>query len=210
MPGLDPRPGGSRRIGQECFLSSHGQELAARLGHKLRPVRFQPLRVPPGAFVLGTAAGDCGGVRDLLKEDRCRRAGIWLGFRKSGFNHDVLPLSRSGVRLDHRILRPCSRLPQDKFSAASATLRAKPDPLPDHGRKSRKSIFTTQPACYNPLMTITIEAIYENGVLKPAQPLPLQDHEKVRITIEPDLTWAERTAGMLRWTGDPGVLRRIA
>jgi predicted DNA-binding antitoxin AbrB/MazE fold protein len=59
-------------------------------------------------------------------------------------------------------------------------------------------------------MTITIEATYENGVLKPAQPLPLQDHEKVRITIEPDLTWAERTAGMLRWTGDPGVLRRIA
>ena len=59
-------------------------------------------------------------------------------------------------------------------------------------------------------MTITIEAIYENGVLKPAQPLPLQDHEKVRITIEPDLTWGERTAGMLRWTGDPAVLRRIA
>ena len=33
-------------------------------------------------------------------------------------------------------------------------------------------------------MTLTIEAIYENGVLKPAQPLPLKEHEKVRITVE--------------------------
>ena len=34
-------------------------------------------------------------------------------------------------------------------------------------------------------MALTIEAIYENGVLKPAQPLPLKEHETVRITIEP-------------------------
>jgi predicted DNA-binding antitoxin AbrB/MazE fold protein len=33
-------------------------------------------------------------------------------------------------------------------------------------------------------MSLTVEAIYENGVLKPAQPLPLQEHEKVRIHIE--------------------------
>ncbi len=59
-------------------------------------------------------------------------------------------------------------------------------------------------------MAITIEAIYENGTLKLAQPLPLTEHEKVRVTIEPELTWAERTAGMLKWTGDPEVLRRIA
>jgi predicted DNA-binding antitoxin AbrB/MazE fold protein len=59
-------------------------------------------------------------------------------------------------------------------------------------------------------MTLTIEAIYENGVLKPAQPLPLNEHESVRITIGPQLSWAERTAGMLKWTGDPEVLRSIA
>jgi predicted DNA-binding antitoxin AbrB/MazE fold protein len=59
-------------------------------------------------------------------------------------------------------------------------------------------------------MPITVEAIYENGVLKPCQPLPLEEHEKVRITIEPRISWAERTAGMLQWTGDPEVLRRIA
>lgn len=50
-------------------------------------------------------------------------------------------------------------------------------------------------------MAITIEATYENGVLKPAQPLPLREHEKVRVTVEPELTWVERTAGMLGFKG---------
>jgi predicted DNA-binding antitoxin AbrB/MazE fold protein len=59
-------------------------------------------------------------------------------------------------------------------------------------------------------MAIVVEATYENGVLRPAQPLPLGEHEKVRVTIEPEVSWADRTAGMLHWTGDPEVLRRIA
>ena len=50
-------------------------------------------------------------------------------------------------------------------------------------------------------MPLTIEAIYENGVLKPVQPLPLNEHEKLSITIKPALTWAERTAGMMGWKG---------
>ena len=58
-------------------------------------------------------------------------------------------------------------------------------------------------------MTITIDAIYENGVLRPTEPLMLQEHEKVRVTIEAEVSWAERTAGMLKWTGEPGELRRI-
>jgi predicted DNA-binding antitoxin AbrB/MazE fold protein len=33
-------------------------------------------------------------------------------------------------------------------------------------------------------MAITVEAIYEDGVLKPAQPLPLKEQEKVRVTVE--------------------------
>jgi predicted DNA-binding antitoxin AbrB/MazE fold protein len=33
-------------------------------------------------------------------------------------------------------------------------------------------------------MTITVDAIYENGVLKPAQPLPLQEHAQVSVTVE--------------------------
>jgi predicted DNA-binding antitoxin AbrB/MazE fold protein len=59
-------------------------------------------------------------------------------------------------------------------------------------------------------MAIVVEATYENGVLKPAEPLPLGEHEKVRVTVEPAQRWAERTYGLLRWTGDPETLRRIA
>ncbi len=59
------------------------------------------------------------------------------------------------------------------------------------------------------VITITIEAIYENGVLKPVEPLPLKEHEKVRITLEPTLTVAERTAGMMGWKGDHETLERI-
>jgi predicted DNA-binding antitoxin AbrB/MazE fold protein len=60
------------------------------------------------------------------------------------------------------------------------------------------------------VMSLTVDAIYENGVLKPLQPLPLHEHEIVRLTIESKVSWAERTAGMLQWTGDPEILRRIA
>ena len=30
-------------------------------------------------------------------------------------------------------------------------------------------------------MTITVDAIYENGMLKPVKPLPLEEHEKVTL-----------------------------
>jgi predicted DNA-binding antitoxin AbrB/MazE fold protein len=50
-------------------------------------------------------------------------------------------------------------------------------------------------------MPLTVDAIYENGVLKPTHPLPLKEHEKVRIRIETPITWAERTAGMMGWKG---------
>jgi predicted DNA-binding antitoxin AbrB/MazE fold protein len=32
-------------------------------------------------------------------------------------------------------------------------------------------------------MILTVEAVYENGVLKPKAPLPLQEHEQVQITV---------------------------
>jgi predicted DNA-binding antitoxin AbrB/MazE fold protein len=32
-------------------------------------------------------------------------------------------------------------------------------------------------------MTFTVEAMYENGVLRPAQPLPLREREKVELEI---------------------------
>ena len=32
-------------------------------------------------------------------------------------------------------------------------------------------------------MAVTVEAIYENGVLKPSTPLPWKDGEKVRVEV---------------------------
>ena len=35
------------------------------------------------------------------------------------------------------------------------------------------------------IMAITVEAIYENGVLRLSEPLPLAEHEKVSVTVAP-------------------------
>jgi len=59
-------------------------------------------------------------------------------------------------------------------------------------------------------MAIVVEAVYQNGVLKPERPLPLKEDEKVRVTVEPEGDWVDRTYGLLKWTGDPETLRRIA
>ena len=65
-------------------------------------------------------------------------------------------------------------------------------------------------------MNLTVEATYEDGVLKPAQPLPLAEHERVRVAIHrtADVRTAvdvvERSYGLLRWTGDPETVRRVA
>jgi len=59
-------------------------------------------------------------------------------------------------------------------------------------------------------MALTVEAVYENGVLKPAQRLPFQEHEQVRVTVEPKTSWVEETYGILGWKGDPAELRRLA
>jgi predicted DNA-binding antitoxin AbrB/MazE fold protein len=56
-------------------------------------------------------------------------------------------------------------------------------------------------------MALTVKAVYENGVLRPAEPLPLKEHEKVQVTV---LTAADvqaapasgtRGYGLIRWTG---------
>ena len=59
-------------------------------------------------------------------------------------------------------------------------------------------------------MTITIDAIYENGVLRPIQPLALKEQEQVRVTVEPRTSRAEQTAGMVPWTGDAKELEQFA
>lgn len=59
-------------------------------------------------------------------------------------------------------------------------------------------------------MPLTFEAVYENGVLKPAQPLPLREHEKVRITVEQSGSPLLAAYGIMGWTGDAETLERIA
>jgi predicted DNA-binding antitoxin AbrB/MazE fold protein len=58
-------------------------------------------------------------------------------------------------------------------------------------------------------MTITVEATYENGVLKPKEPLPLREHETVTIAILPAVSVARQTAGLVSWTGDMETLDRL-
>ena len=65
-------------------------------------------------------------------------------------------------------------------------------------------------------MPITVEAVYENGVLKPKEPLPLTDHEPVRVVvhraadIQAALDAIQRSYGLIGWTGDSETLHRIA
>ena len=50
-------------------------------------------------------------------------------------------------------------------------------------------------------MPLTFEAIYENGVLKPVESLPLKEHEQVRLTVETKSNWVEETAGIIGFQG---------
>jgi len=65
-------------------------------------------------------------------------------------------------------------------------------------------------------MPLQVDAVYENGVLKPTQPLPFAEHEKVNVTIrtaaeiDAAVEAVRRSYGMLKWDGDPEVLRRVA
>ena len=43
-------------------------------------------------------------------------------------------------------------------------------------------------------MPLTVEAIYENGVLRPAQPLPLKEQQRVQVTIAPATNWVQETS----------------
>ena len=47
-------------------------------------------------------------------------------------------------------------------------------------------------------MSLTVEAVYENGTLKLSQPLPLKEHEKVQVTVHPPNNWVQETAGIIR------------
>lgn len=41
-------------------------------------------------------------------------------------------------------------------------------------------------------MTKTLEAVYENGVLRPLEPLPLKEHQRVMVTVcDPAERWLD-------------------
>jgi predicted DNA-binding antitoxin AbrB/MazE fold protein len=58
-------------------------------------------------------------------------------------------------------------------------------------------------------MGLEVEATYERGILKLSRELPLQDGQKVAITIHSSGSAVERLYGMVRWTGDPEELHRF-
>jgi predicted DNA-binding antitoxin AbrB/MazE fold protein len=55
-------------------------------------------------------------------------------------------------------------------------------------------------------MSITVEATYENGVLKPA----LKEHDKVQITVHVRTDPIVQAYGILGWTGDAETLEHLA
>jgi predicted DNA-binding antitoxin AbrB/MazE fold protein len=59
-------------------------------------------------------------------------------------------------------------------------------------------------------MTFTIAATYEDGILKLEQPLPLKENEKVQVTVRTEPSMAERTSGLLGWTGDAATVDYFA
>lgn len=59
-------------------------------------------------------------------------------------------------------------------------------------------------------MPIEFEAIYEDGVLKPTTPVTLDEHQRVKVTVQNGDSIARRSYGIIGWTGDPKVVEEIA
>jgi predicted DNA-binding antitoxin AbrB/MazE fold protein len=59
-------------------------------------------------------------------------------------------------------------------------------------------------------MTITVEATYEDGVLKPTRPLPFKEHEQVKVTVHARSSPLVEAYGIMGWKGDAAALERIA
>jgi predicted DNA-binding antitoxin AbrB/MazE fold protein len=59
-------------------------------------------------------------------------------------------------------------------------------------------------------MALVVEAIYENGVLKPSEPLPLGEHQRVRVIVESEASPIMAAYGIVGWKGDHATLERFA
>lgn len=70
------------------------------------------------------------------------------------------------------------------------------------------------------MQSLLIEATYEDGVLKPEQPLPFAEHQRVQVSVHP-VPQEQRSVdtaddpiqasyGMLGWKGDAETAERLA
>jgi predicted DNA-binding antitoxin AbrB/MazE fold protein len=59
-------------------------------------------------------------------------------------------------------------------------------------------------------MSLEVEVIYEDGVLKPGKPLPLHEGQRVKVTVHEATSRIRASYGLIGWTGAAEVLRRIA
>ena len=70
------------------------------------------------------------------------------------------------------------------------------------------------------MQSFQFEATFEKGVLKPDRPLPLVEHQRIKVSVElpapvspsvdSDLELIRETSGILGWTGDAETVERIA
>jgi predicted DNA-binding antitoxin AbrB/MazE fold protein len=58
-------------------------------------------------------------------------------------------------------------------------------------------------------MSIIVEATYEDGVLKPKQPLPLNERERVELIVRRAGILADQTYGMIGFSGAAADFDRL-
>src|SRR5437588_12891667 len=56
------------------------------------------------------------------------------------------------------------------------------------------------------IITITVDATYENGTLRLDQPLPLKEHEKVRVSVQTQPGTIMEAYGIIGWKGNHATL----
>ena len=63
------------------------------------------------------------------------------------------------------------------------------------------------------MTALIVEATYENGVLKPTEPLPVYlDGKRVWVTVHTDAESdrVQKAYGLIGWTGDAQSVERVA
>jgi predicted DNA-binding antitoxin AbrB/MazE fold protein len=58
-------------------------------------------------------------------------------------------------------------------------------------------------------MAITVEAVYENGVLRPTEPLPWKEGERVRVAVSSLESPILKAYGIMGWKGTSDELDRL-